>query len=602
MNYEVIGNAKQLLSMHGDVKVENAIEALKCMSDNPKIDINEINRVSETGGIYVTSDGRILDTFDYLADNKAKYKVVPTGLTLHGTTFPLFASFMKNNNFWEGVYIGTGFQLFEMYKNHYKPADAFSSEYIKIFGDGNRTKDITGFGLGSVIKDVENIYLDEKQEVVYSSSDDTDTANTSTMQAAFANMKDDSTKKSKKEKGSTKASKKLTRLQAHLAKMQQSSKKSDDNQQDNICNNIQEETADLPLDKVDIEVVEQTETVAENCDISSVQTNITDEIQWDATLSLDNERQCQNITELSKSNKPIDSLTYTHEVSNIEQVINDMNHDIPQDVLRYKYEEQSKRNLLKSIYELLMDKYRWSTSGDYKKTLGFYLKGICLVIYEQQNNQTDAVKGGLVLNKDKTKALINTGLLDTFGNYIYLVDNTPDLPNFYDKEINLVYNKTILIDLNFNEDDIKALPMPLDLIQDKSELIFTASVNDFDLEDNLNFSRIIHDRIDRFPSKYRTASAVEICNKIKASIVQSMKIAKSDFRYLIPKYNFYTHEVQWMMPLYLDANVSDKPELVLVIGKNSNSSILSLQTVLNIKDAYDDAQFFGYPNSHWLRA
>lgn len=601
MSYEVIGNARQLLGVHGDVKFENVVEALKCMSNNPRIDVNEINRVSETGGIYVTSDGRILDTFDYSADNKAKYKIVPTGLTLQGTNFPLFASFMKNNNFWEGAYIGTGFQLFEMYKNHYKPVDAFSSEYIKIFGDRNRTKDIKGFGLASVIKDVENVYLDEKQEVVYSSSDDNDSDNTSTMKAAFANMKEDN-KKSKKEKGSTKASKKLTRLQAHLAKMQQTYKKNDDSQEENVSNNIQEETVDLPLEEVTTEIVEQTETVDKSCDTSPVQTNITDEIQWDATLSLDNVSQCQNIIELSENNKTIEPLAYNHEVSNVEQVINDMNHDIYQDALRYKYEEQSKRNLLKSVYELLMDKYRWSACGDYKKTLGFYIKGICLVIHEQQNNKTDDVNGGWVFNKDKTKVLINIGLLDTFGNYIYILDNTPDLPNFYDKEINLVYNKTILIDLNFNEDDIKALPMPLDLIQDKSELIFTASVNDFDLEDNLNFRNIIHDKIDRFPSKYRTASDVEICNKIKVSIVQSMKIAKSDFRYLIPKYNFYTHEVQWMMPLYLDATVIDKPELVLVVGKNKNSSILTLQTVLNIKDAYDDAQFFGYPNSHWLRA
>ena len=576
MNYEIIGNTKQLLGMHGDVNTVNAIEALKCMSDNTTIDINEINKVSETGGIYVTSDGRILNTFEDLDESKAKYKIVPTGLLLKGTNYPLFASFMKSNNFWEGVYISTGYQLFEMYKNHYKPIDAFSSEYVKIFGGINKAKDITGFGLASIIKDVDNVHIDEQQAVVYSSEDDD--GHISAMQAAFEKMKglsDNNTSKT-----SAKSSKKANRLQAHIEKMQQAKSK-----EANTVEGKNDTSTDIATDIKDNDsctFVSELDTCINNEDIND---NPGDAMTENVELITDNE--------------------VTLNVSDEMQTIHDMDHDFIQDTKRNKYSEQSKRELLNSIYEKLLDKVRWGRTGNYKSKLGFYLKGICLVIWQQQKQCMR--ENGWLYSTDGTKSVINTGLLDTFGNYIYLVDNTPELPDFYDKELNIMYNKTILIDLGFDIDSIKNLPEPMKLVDDTSKLIFRADIADFDLDDDLHFTHIIHERINKFPDKYKDMSDVEICNKIKSSITQAVKISKTDYRYMIPKYDFYKQDIQFLMPLYLDASINERPELALVIGRENNPNVevkhtlVSIYTVLSLADAYDDAQFFGYPNSTWLK-
>jgi hypothetical protein len=150
---EVIGNKKSLLSVNGTIDCDKCIDAIVYMADITVLDVDKLNKISEEGGIYIKPNGKILPTFDKSAEASAKYKMVPTGLKQKYTEYPLFASFIKLNGMWEGAFIGTGTQLFKMYKQHYggKLSD-FSNEYLDIFGGERRTLDICGFGLDEVIK------------------------------------------------------------------------------------------------------------------------------------------------------------------------------------------------------------------------------------------------------------------------------------------------------------------------------------------------------------------------------------------------------------------------------------------------------------------
>ena len=116
----VIGNMSQLLAYHGDVDCNKAIATIKQSTELTLIDVTEINNASYMGGIYVTHDGHILDTWDKDAERQAKYKLVPTGLVHKFSNKPLFASFLRQKTGWEGVYLGTADKLFEMYASAYK--------------------------------------------------------------------------------------------------------------------------------------------------------------------------------------------------------------------------------------------------------------------------------------------------------------------------------------------------------------------------------------------------------------------------------------------------------------------------------------------------
>lgn len=115
----VSGNKKALFSMHGVTEADKCLQALEKLADVHDFDIDTLNNISETGGIYVKANGTILEYFDKLAEESAKYKLVPTGLKFRYSEYPLFAAFIKLHGQWEGCFVGTGTMLFEMYKDHY---------------------------------------------------------------------------------------------------------------------------------------------------------------------------------------------------------------------------------------------------------------------------------------------------------------------------------------------------------------------------------------------------------------------------------------------------------------------------------------------------
>ena len=176
MRLQIIGNTKALFGMHGDIGVENVLKAIELIADTAVIDIDELNTVSESGAIYITNRGKILDTFTKNDEYLAKYKFTPTGLKQKYTGYPLFASFVKCNGIWEGAFIGTGVALFEMCKEHYPGNKTdYSEQYMEVFSGDNRYVDIKGFGLTEVLKN--SLLVPKKivsEDTVYSDNDNSD--------------------------------------------------------------------------------------------------------------------------------------------------------------------------------------------------------------------------------------------------------------------------------------------------------------------------------------------------------------------------------------------------------------------------------------------
>lgn len=606
-NVNIVGSKSSLFGVHGSVDADKCIEALVYMSEQSEIDIDKINKASEQGGIYIKDNGKILNGFGDNDEFQAKYKMVPTGMKLRFSDYPLFASFIKLNGMWEGAFIGTGTQLFTMYKDHYNNKSVeFSDEYLEIFGGIRRTMELKGFGLDGILKD-NDIDLNSDTKTVY--KDTNELSAQEGLEKAIEKALKQSKTSNKKSSKNGKKQRKAAMLQAHLEKMRINNERKQKQEKDNVTakskteEKVYNEVNPKTIDDIHwIEISEPEDLSVQFEDFATIQLNkrIQDYVNGDIP---DEECGCSTEPEIEVKALVESTNKNTNEYINTnyeedDDLVMSMDHDIVRsDPEKDKFKEQLKADLVQDIYERLLIKEQWKC--DKIDRLGYYLKGIFMVVEQSMENSRSALRGnGYTLSENRDKAIVNTGLMDIYGNYIYLIDHTPDIKNFYDKKITLLNSKVGLLNIGFSLENARNLPEPVMFVEDKSQLIFDGNIEDFDLDDDIHLNHIIEERRDRFPEKYKNTSQRELSYKIKNAIVQAVKLSKVDYRYILPKYDFFRHKIQFLIPFHLDTNIDEKPELTIVIGKQDGLWIV--YTVLYTSDAYEDARLLCRPYDSWL--
>lgn len=249
------------------------------------------------------------------------------------------------------------------------------------------------------------------------------------------------------------------------------------------------------------------------------------------------------------------------------------------------------------IYDILLIKENWRSTN--RDRLHRYIRALLeKVKYEQE--MTDEISGnGYTLSRDRSKCVINTGLIDTYNNDIYIIDLTNKEKNVLNKKLTLYVSKSNLVELGFNKEDIAKLPKAIKFYKNKSELVFNADIDDFDLEATNRLYHIIQERRDRFPDNYRDTNCDIICDKIKIAVSKAIRMSERDYRYVVPMFNIKENKIQYLMPLHLDKSLDEPPELVVVIGEYNG--FYNIYTILTIDDAYDNARLLCRPDQSWLR-
>lgn len=249
------------------------------------------------------------------------------------------------------------------------------------------------------------------------------------------------------------------------------------------------------------------------------------------------------------------------------------------------------------IYSRLLIKENWRI-GD-RDRLRYYIKSLVEKIAYEQTREDGNIGNGYVLSEDRTKCLFNTGLIDEFNNDIYLIDLDNEEPNFSDKNIIMASSKAVITMYGFNKENILNMPKPVKFYEDKGDLIFDGTIDEFDLEDNYRLYHIIQERRGRFPEKYRDVNCDIIGDKIKNSIQKAVRLSERDYKYIVPMYNLKDNKIQYLLPLHLDRSIDEPPELAIVVGENNG--FYSVYTILKTEDAYSNARLLCRPDSAWLR-
>ena len=653
---KIIGNVAQLLAYHGFVDFTQAISTITQSTEITVIDVLEINKASEKGGLFVSHNGKIFDKFDEEAEAEAKYKLVPTGLIHKYSNRPLFASFLKSKKTWQGVYIGTAEKLFEMYAKAYNPPEnvaSFDRSYLDIFCNENADRDLVGFGLTEILNYYENtVSTDVTNDVAEEVNDSEYEKYKKAVDKIQKQL--NSGKKSKSEKA------KLQTKLKNMTKLMEKAREAENIPAETDAMEVEETKKIASVAKVEIENVQAdangtidvvksnkkvnnvvTDATATNhADDSNVSTAVEDKPEvMKETKSEKKETTSENKKAVVKNDvvdKQIEDTAVTEKNMNVNSVdkqiknetvvevsnnttVNEKNIEVKSTSytnsndkhdelfeINPEVTDAERKNLHQiavDIYNKLLYKENWA-DRNYDR-LCFYLKGIMQFISTRSAKNNTARGDGYLFSTEnvtdnKRKLLFNTNLIDVYGNFIYIIDHTPKTEVFYKKRLTLMQSKSGLIEEGFQLSDIRHLPGTVKFLSDNRGYVFSGTIEDFDLEDDEHLNHIINERRTRFPENYKDVSCKIICDKLKNSIEQAIKISEIDYRYIMPMYNIKMDEVEFLIPFHLDTHYGERPELAIII--TNKRGLWKIFTVLKAEDAYDNARLVFNPNNTWMNA
>ncbi len=258
-----------------------------------------------------------------------------------------------------------------------------------------------------------------------------------------------------------------------------------------------------------------------------------------------------------------------------------------------EYENLNKNKFCVELYKRLLIKEHWAKSKRGTNRLTKYLEAVTGKV---QHNIKNNIVDGYILSNDGAKVLVNTGLIDEFMNDIYVCFEIAD-KKFVNPSI--IENKIDIVRKGFDRERIKSMPKPVKFYNKPEELLFHASIEDFDIEDGRRLNHVINERRQRFPDKFSKMGADILGVKLKSAIEKAVRLSERDYKYVVPMYNTSEDCIQFLMPLHIERSIEEPPELVLVVAQIEG--FFTVMTILNPDDAYDNARVIAKPGNSWLQ-
>lgn len=203
--------------------------------------------------------------------------------------------------------------------------------------------------------------------------------------------------------------------------------------------------------------------------------------------------------------------------------------------------------------------------------------------------------GKILYNKDRSKALFNTNLIDKFGHDLNIMG---DIQLLGGREIicnlEMCPSKLSLRKSGFEKHD----PLPPKFFEDINEIVFHC---DWVIDCNVSkYEHIIEQRIERFPDKYKSLNADDLGQKMDNAIEFAKKIAQRNYKFIIPMYYPTAHRIQLLMPIYLETSYTSQPDFALVLTPHADEEVYTPETILGLDEVYQDARLVAKPEESWL--
>ncbi len=283
--------------------------------------------------------------------------------------------------------------------------------------------------------------------------------------------------------------------------------------------------------------------------------------------------------------------------------------------INYKSANKFIKDLESSLLPGEIWKFRSCSNDLFRKKTDFdilqsYIQYVFDKLLSEYSVEGSKNYGKIVLSENNDYALFNTGLLDKYASDIYIVGQ---IYAKKDSKFILSNPKIVedgLLQLTGMGFDIRTMPDVVEFFDSIEDIIFDTSAN-IDMP-RTKLQHIIEDGIkrNRFPEKYKnmyeTGNIPDIVRDLKAAIDNAKKIAKRNYKYVIPQYRAAKGDgvsgIQFLMPIFLNTQYGQTPDFALVLSviNTKTGKYYRPETVIELAWAYNNARVICKPENTWL--
>lgn len=256
------------------------------------------------------------------------------------------------------------------------------------------------------------------------------------------------------------------------------------------------------------------------------------------------------------------------------RVKKDSNVDIADDIIEWE-EKPGMAGLVSTVKSsLLVDK--WETSTGLQRYL--------TIIGARIKNYVDKGCVDYYVKNAVGHVIVNTGLLNRFGLYIFMMYRY-NLPTDSYTPALVVDSKIVYIDNRFTrEDACKELKAISFVDADAPEL--SLDIRDYDI----SYSTLTHsiiERANRFPESLRNIPPNVIADRVMSELELGLRICSHNENYAKRLYNAKQNALSWALPLRVTNSMNEDPELVMVIREKEG--YFGVRTVLPYNEIIRDS-------------
>lgn len=232
--------------------------------------------------------------------------------------------------------------------------------------------------------------------------------------------------------------------------------------------------------------------------------------------------------------------------------------------------------------------FRKKYESDGKEKLAEVIK---LQKQKVQFELNSCIQKNYIINKDKTRVVMNTGIIDSYGEFIYLMWNTTGKLLTTDRIVSSIDD---MRKAGFEQTEVE----PIKFYESKDQLIFSGDIEDIDIFAGNGVRHISDERRDRLPDEVANWSSKRLIDALKSSIEFNVKMSKHDTHWILPFYCTSKNEIEYLFPLYLTGDYDGKADAALVVAPFDGKYII--KTVLEVEMAHKNAASIGEPDCIWM--
>lgn len=237
----------------------------------------------------------------------------------------------------------------------------------------------------------------------------------------------------------------------------------------------------------------------------------------------------------------------------------------------------------KSLYDRLLIKEGWDLD---EPTLRNYIELIITRLnYLEQNGKLD--NKTVTYSSNKAYVLFNSGLLDKFGNDIYVFTDVLDKGYFSYTEMRLVDGKSHLSSIGFNPNKLNINLLRVNFFDKESDRCFNAGMDEIDLNSFVRIRHCVEERRNRFPDEFKSLSTEALSLDVIKAVELGVHINEIDKSYIKPMYNMKYNSIHYIIPYHVGGVFTNKPQLGIILAKNADN-YWQLMTILEYNECINN--------------